>query len=56
MEIRQHFARDDTAQVPTVMSRGSSPSQPHTVPRSGSWSTDDGRELRFPKHRAMLVC
>jgi hypothetical protein len=52
IEIRQHFARDDTAQVPTVMSRGPSPSQPHSIPGLGSWSADNGRDLRFPERCA----
>jgi hypothetical protein len=52
MEIRQHFAWDDTAQVPTIMSRGLSPGQPHSVPGPGSWSAADGHDHHFLEHRA----
>jgi hypothetical protein len=52
MEIRQRFAQDNTAQVPTVMSRGPSPTQPHSVPGLVSRSADDGRDLCFPERRA----
>jgi hypothetical protein len=52
MEIRQRFARDDTAQVPTVMSRGLSPGQPHSIPGPRSWSADGGHDLLFLERRA----